>query len=150
MTSALVNSGQAHVALGDRDAGEKLFRRALEMNSKDAVAANLMGELLGSVGRDREAREWFQRAIEARRDYVPAIKNLASLYARSGQSNEAIAALRYGIGIAPDEESLYLNLAALYVRLDNREAARFVLERLLEHKPNSVPAHQALRELEIR
>jgi tetratricopeptide (TPR) repeat protein len=150
MISALLNSGQANVSLGDREAGEKLFRRALEMNPKDAVAANLMGELLGSEGHDREAREWFQRAIEARRDYVPAINNLASLYARSGQPNDAVAALRYGIDIAPDEESLYLNLVTLYVRLDNREAAHSVLERLLARKPNSVPAHQALRELEIR
>ena len=150
MSSALVNAGQAHVALGDRDAGEKLFRRALDVNPKDAAAANLMGELFGREGRDREAREWFQRAIAARRDYAPAISNLAMLYARAGQSNDAIAALRYGIEIAPDEESLYLNLASLYVRIDNRDAARSVIERLLAHKPSSLPARQALRELEIR
>jgi tetratricopeptide (TPR) repeat protein len=150
MTSALVNAGQAHVALGDRDTGEKLFHRALKINPQDAVAANLIGELLGRDGHDREAREWFQRAVEARRDYAPAINNLALLYVRSGQSNDAIAALRYGIEIAPDEESLYLNLATLYARLDNREAARSVLEPLLVRKPKSVPANQALRELEIR
>ena len=150
MTSALVNAGQAHIALGDRDAGEKLFRRALDVNPEDAVAANLLGELFGREGHDREAREWFQRAIVARRDYAPAINNLASLYARNGQSNDAIAALRYGIEIAPDEESLYLNLASLYVRIDNRDAARAIIERLLGHKPNSLPARQALRELETR
>jgi hypothetical protein len=38
----------------------------------------------------------------------------------------------------------------LYARLDNREAARSVLEPLLVRKPKSVPANQALRELEIR
>jgi tetratricopeptide (TPR) repeat protein len=140
MSSALSNAGQARVELGDRNAGEKLFRRALEVNPKDAVAANLMGELLGS-------REWFERAIEARRDYAPAINNLASLYARTGQPNDAIAALRYGISVAPDEELLYLNLASLYVRLDNREAAGGVLERLLARKPNSLAARQAWREL---
>jgi len=150
MSSALVNAGQAQVALGDRDAGEKLFRRALEVNPKDAVAANLMGELLGRDGHDREAREWFQLAIAARRDYAPAINNHAMLYARTGQSNDAIAALRYGIEIAPGEESLYLNLASLYVRIDNRDAARSVVERLLVHKPGSLAARQALRELEIR
>jgi Flp pilus assembly protein TadD len=72
------------------------------------------------------------------------------LYARTGQLNDAIAALRYGIEIAPDEESLYLNLAALYVRLENRDAARSVVERLLERKPKSLLANQAMRELEIR
>ncbi len=150
MTSAIVNAGQAHIALGDRDTGEKLFRRALEINPNDAVAANLIGELSSREGRDREAREWFQRAIKSRRTYAPAVNNLASLYARTGQPNDAVAALLYGIEIAPGEESLYLNLAALYVRLDNREAARSTLERLLVRKPKSAAANQALRELEIR
>ena len=142
MSSALSNAGQARVALGDRTAGEKLFRRALEVNPKDSVAANLLGELLAS-------REWFERAIEARPDYLPAINNLASLYARTGQPNDAIAALQYGISVAPDEESLYLNLASLYVRLDDREAARRTIERLLTRKPTSLPARQALRELDL-
>jgi tetratricopeptide (TPR) repeat protein len=150
MSSALVNAGQAQVALGDHDAGEKLFRRALDINPNDAAAANLMGELFGRDGRDREARDWFQRAIAARRDYAPAINNLALLYARTGQSNDAIAALRYGIEMAPGEESLYLNLASLYVRNDNRDAALSVVEQLLAHKPGSLLARQALRELEIR
>jgi tetratricopeptide (TPR) repeat protein len=141
MSSALSNAGQARVALGDRNAAEGLFRRALEVNPKDAVAANLLGELLGS-------KEWFERAIEARRDYAPAINNLAALYARTGKLNDAITALLYGISVDPDEESLYLNLASLYVRLDDREAARRVIGRLLTRRPNSVPAKQALRELE--
>jgi tetratricopeptide (TPR) repeat protein len=143
MASALINAGQAHVALGDRDAGEKLFRRALEINPKDAVAANLMGELLGS-------RQWFERAIESRRDYVPAINNLASLFARTGQMNDAVAALRYGIEVAPGEEALYLNLASIYIQLDNREAARLLIDRLLTLNPNSIRGNQALRELENR
>ena len=142
MSSALLNAGQAQVALGDRDAGEKLFRRALEQNPHDAAAANQIGELMGREGHDREAREWLQRAIEARRDYAPD--------ARTAQSNDAVAALRYGIEIAPDEDSLYLNLAAVYVRLENRDAARSILERLLARKPKSPLANQALCELEIR
>ena len=143
MSSAILNAGQAHAALGNRDKAEKLFRQALDGNPKDAVAANLMGELL-------ESREWFQQAIEARRDYVPAINNLASLYARTGKPNDAIAALRYGITVAPGEEQLYLNLASLYVKLGNREAAKLAIEQLLGRNPNSLRAKQAMRELELR
>ena len=143
MSSALVNAGQANVALGNRPTGERLYLRALDVNPKDAVAANLMGELLGG-------REWFERAIEARHDYAPAINNLATAYAGNGQSNDAVAALRYGIRVAPDEDSLYLNLASLYVRLDDREAARRTIDELLARKPSSVRAKQALRELESR
>ena len=128
MSSALINAGQAQVALGNPESGEKLFRRALEIDPKDAVAANLMGELLHDGA-------WFERAIEWRRDYAPAINNLAAFYASKGKSSDAIAALRYGIQVAPEEESLYLNLAGLYVNLDNREAARSVIEQLLARRP---------------
>jgi hypothetical protein len=43
-----------------------------------------------------------------------------------------------------------LNLASLYVSMDNREAARQVIERLLARKPGSPQALQALRELDRR
>jgi tetratricopeptide (TPR) repeat protein len=150
MTSALVNAGQAHVALGDFADAEKMFRRALEIDPKGAAAANQIGELCVKRQRDSEARQWFQQAIAARRDYAPAIDNLASLYVRAGQLNDAIAALRYGIEVAPDEESLYLNLGSLYVSMDDRDAARQVIERLLARKPASPLALRALRELDRR
>jgi tetratricopeptide (TPR) repeat protein len=150
MTSALVNAGQAQVALGDFADAEKMFRRAIEIDPKDAAAANQMGELCVKRQRDSEARRWFQQAITARRDYAPAIDNLGSLYARAGQLNDAIAALRYGIEVAPDEESLYLNLGSLYVSMDDRDAARQVIERLLARKPASPLALRALRELDRR
>jgi tetratricopeptide (TPR) repeat protein len=150
MTSALVNAGQAHMALDSFADAEKLFRRALEIDPKDAAAANQMGELLVRRQRDSEARRWFQQAIVSRRDYAPAINNLAALYARAGQLNDAVAALRYGIEVIPDEESFYLNLGSLYLRMDNRDAARGVIERLLGRKPTSPSGLQALRELDRR
>jgi tetratricopeptide (TPR) repeat protein len=143
MLSALLNAGQAQLALGNRGGAEQFYRRALAANPDDAVAANLIGELLGS-------REWFERAIKSQRDYAPAIANLAASYESSGQKNDAVAALRYGIEVAPDEESLYLNLAGLYVRMGNRDSALVVIDRLLERKPNSARAKQARRELESR
>ena len=100
--------------------------------------------------RDSEARRYFQQAIAARRDYAPAINNLATLYARAGQWNDAIAAFRYGIEMVPGEESFYLNLASVYVSMDNRDAARQTIERLLARKPGSPQALQALRELDRR
>ncbi len=150
MTSALVNAGQAHMALGRLTDAEKLFREAVTIDPKDAAAANQLGELFVKRQMDGEARRWFQQSIAARRDYAPAIDNLGALYVRAGQLNDAIAALRYGIEVAPDEESLYLNLAGLYLSLDNRDAARQTIERLLTRKPESAKARQALRELDRR
>ena len=52
--------------------------------------------------------------------------------------------------MVPAEESFYLNLASLYVSIDNLDAARQLIERLLARKPDSRPALQALRELDRR
>jgi tetratricopeptide (TPR) repeat protein len=102
------------------------------------------------MGNMQEALKYFQRSLEARRDYVPAIENLASFYAVNGKLKDAIAALRYGIQVAPDNESFYLDLSNIYAGLNDKEAARFVIELLLERKPGSDNARKALRELEIR
>jgi tetratricopeptide (TPR) repeat protein len=150
MTSALVNAGQAHMALGRLAEAENMFRRAVTVDPQDAAAANQMGELFVQRRMDSEARRWFQQAIASRRDYAPAINNLAVLYARAGQTNDAIAAFRYGIEVSPEEESLYLNLASLYISMDNRDAARLAIERLLARRPASRKALQALRELNRR
>jgi hypothetical protein len=45
---------------------------------------------------------------------------------------------------------LYMNLGKTYVTLGNRAKAREVMLRLLEQKPSSAAAANALRELEIR
>ncbi len=45
---------------------------------------------------------------------------------------------------------LYLNLGRMYVKLAERGKARGVMLRLLERKPDSAAATNALRELESR
>ena len=61
---------------------------------------------------------------------------------------DAIAAYRYGLEVAPREEAFYLNLAALYAASARADAARAVIERLLELNPASQKAQKALAELQ--
>ncbi len=126
------------------------FEKGLALSPDSADGWNSLGAV--EVGQNNlpVAQKHFQHALEARRDYAPAIENLAALYASTGKSNDAIAAWRYGIEVAPDRESFYLNLATFYNSLDNRDAARSLLERLLERNPANVHAKQALRELDRR
>jgi hypothetical protein len=50
----------------------------------------------------------------------------------------------------PQDELLYMNLGKTYVTLGNRAKVREVMLRLLEQKPASAAAANALGELEIR
>jgi Flp pilus assembly protein TadD len=135
--------GRIQAALGD-------FDKALAIQPAMVSALINAAQAQVALG-DRDAAEkLYRRALVERPNSEPAINSLASLYMSTGQSGNAIAALRYGIEVGPDEESFYLNLAILYVRLDNPEAARPVIDRLLVRKPGSVRGKQALRELEAR
>jgi len=146
----LVNAGEAEAQLGDAGAAAKLFQRALEVDPKDAEAPNQLGMLAAREGRNAAAKAWFEKAITLRRDYAGAINNLGVLYSQMGQPNDAVAAFEYGISVAPDEELLYMNLGRIYVKLGERGKARDAMHRLLERKPDSAAAANALRELESR
>ncbi len=146
----LVNAGEVEAQLGNSGAAAKLFQSAMEMDPKDAEAPNHLGMLAAREGRNEEAKAWFEKAITLRRDYAGAINNLGVLYSQMGQTNDAVAAFEYGIRVAPDEELLYLNLGRMYVKLAERGKARGVMLRLLERKPDSTAAANALRELESR
>ena len=76
-----------------------------------------------------------------------AINNLGVIYMQMQKPQEALAAFQYGIKVAPDDETLYLNLARVYVRLGDRAKARDILQQLLEHKPDSSAAREALEAL---
>jgi tetratricopeptide (TPR) repeat protein len=146
----LVNAGQVQAQLGDPKAAARFFERAMEVDPRDAEAPNQLGMLAARDRRYDEAKAWFQKAITVKPDHAGAINNLGVLYMQIGQANDAIAAFEYGIRMAPRDELLYLNLGRTYVTLGQREKARGVMMRLLEHRPDSKTAANALRELEVR
>ncbi len=142
--------GKIHLQAQRWDRARISFEKGLALSPDSADGWNSLGAVEAGVSNLPAALKDFQHALEVRRDYAPAIENLAALYASTGKSNDAISAWRYGIEVAPDHESFYLNLATFYNSLDNRDAARSLLERLLERNPANARAKQALRELDRR
>ena len=142
--------GKIHLQAGRWDRARVYFKKGLAHAPASADGWNSLGAAELGAGKTQDAEKDFKRALEARRDYAPAIGNLASLYASNRKPEEAIAALRYGINVAPGNDSFYLTLANVYAGLNNIEAARSVIELLLERKPGSEDARKALREFESR
>lgn len=146
----LVNAGEALTELGDTTAAARQFQKAMEIDAKDPDPPNHLGMLAARGGRNAEAKEWFEKAITLRPDFGSAVNNLGVLYSQMGQNQDAIAAFEYGIRVAPGEEVLYMNLGRVYVKLGQRDKAREAMHKLLEQKPGSTAALNALRELEAR
>jgi GT2 family glycosyltransferase/glycosyltransferase involved in cell wall biosynthesis len=77
-TSELWNDwGVVQLALGDREAAEKGFRRALELDEAHTMAGVNLGVLLVALGRLAEATPWLERGLrelaEPNRSQVAAI-----------------------------------------------------------------------------
>ena len=90
------------------------------------------------------------KALTLQADNAGAINNLGVLYVQMDPPARAIATFEYGIRAAPQDELLYTNLGKTYVTPGNRAKVREVMLRLLEQKPASATAANALGELEIR
>jgi tetratricopeptide (TPR) repeat protein len=144
------NLGGVELAAGNLEDALAGYRRAADLLPRAGYPLINAGQVEARLGREQDAAKLFQRAIELDPKDASAINDLGVLYSQMGQTNDAIAAFEYGIKVAPDDEMLYMNLGRIYVRLGQRDRARDVMTRLLERKPDSKAASNALRELESR
>ena len=145
---ATLNAAQACADLEDNFRAEQLFRRASELDSGSAEAANGLGLALAKQGRKSEAKIAFERAITLRRDFASAINNLGVLYINDNDLKNAVAAFRYGVQVAPEDETLNLNLAKALLDSGAREQARQVVQSWVARNPQNQTALRALHALD--
>lgn len=88
------NLGNARRATGDAAGAEQAYRRALDVDSRSADAANGLGVLLVEARRPGEAVMWFERVVTAAPDFVEARLNLGIALQQSGQMARAAEAYR--------------------------------------------------------
>ena len=111
------NLGISLVAIGETDAAQYHYRRALALAPEDKDANNNLGLLLAAEGKDSLAAEHFRRAIAADTAFVKARVNLANVlvaldrheeamlqYRRAVESNHTSTWARYHLGVALEEE----------------------------------------------
>jgi hypothetical protein len=95
------------LALSRLDASGAASALAIAVRAKpeDAIAHNLYGSTLQTLGRSREALEQFQIAVRERGDFVNARYNLARALLKSGRLDEAIDNLRAVVAAYPNDQA---------------------------------------------
>jgi tetratricopeptide (TPR) repeat protein len=93
MVSALINAGQAQAVLKDRDAAEKLFRRALEARPSSEPAINSLASLYAASGQTGNAIAALRYGIGVAPNEESLYLNLASLYLRADNREAAREAI---------------------------------------------------------
>jgi putative PEP-CTERM system TPR-repeat lipoprotein len=142
----------ARALIDDGDAKELVTEFGQStLGSPDAQAAfkTTIGNAWGSLGKPKEAEAAFTAALSAKADFADALIGLATLRAQSGDLEEAkkIVDAVFAQPRAPPEASLLQ--AQLMLAKGQPEAARAVLEKLLESKPDSLPGRYQLASLLI-
>jgi tetratricopeptide (TPR) repeat protein len=89
------------------------FHKAIDINSKDALAHNNLAAVLAQ-GRlkqgEKEAMPWCLKAIELNPRFAEAHVTLGILLGLQGKPDEAIASYRKAIDINPNEANAHFNL----------------------------------------
>jgi tetratricopeptide (TPR) repeat protein len=103
------NLGNAHLALGERDAAEAAYRAALALDVKQAEAQYNLANILRERGQVREAEAAFRAALAAQPQYRDALHNLAMLYWEEYDSPEADALFGQALALAPRDQALRMH-----------------------------------------
>ena len=124
----------AYDAAIGRDLAEaqRLYRKVLEHDPRDADALYFLGIIANAEGREMEAGELLLQAVESRPKDADAWMSLGIAYHHQRRLAEAAEAFRKGLALQPENASLRNNLSGTLIELGKGDDARIEMERLLE------------------
>jgi type IV pilus assembly protein PilF len=123
--------GLIYAGLGDEALAEDSFRRALQLDARDADAAHNYGWFQCQRQRFAEAGTLFQQAL-ANPQYRDASRTLLArgiCQARAGQLAEAEASLMRSYELDPANPGTAINLGDVLLRRGEATRARFYVDR---------------------
>ncbi|MBI4598926.1 tetratricopeptide repeat protein [Candidatus Uhrbacteria bacterium] len=121
-----VNLGRLYLAIGDR-------ARSLKASENAELAKTAVESEQKTLA---SAEEILLRAIALKPDYAPAHYYLAGVFERQGRLPEAVARMEALRNYSPTDIGLGFQLSMMYLRIQNYDAARAELERLVKISPN--------------
>lgn len=140
--------GLVYMAIGDRVKADDSFRRALDIDPKDAELNNNYGWYLCQTGHQRESLAYFNNALEDRLYATPA-KPLHNAGICALQVGDEAAAENYflrSFQADPGNAVAMYNLGQFYLERRNLERAKFYSDRLLNtYQPTSETVWLGLR-----
>ncbi len=134
----------AHAQAGHWRSATDLFRHAVEVNGRNALARMGLAQELDEAGRHDEAIAEYREALRLRPSSWFAASNLAKGLARAGRTAEAVEAYRHLARLSPESAGVLGELAILLMqegKLHEAESALLEAEKL---KPDDAGIRAAL------
>ena len=132
MAEAYNLRGLIYANLGDEKLAEESFRRALQLNPRDADAMQNFGYYLCQKKRYAEASAMFDQALAVPqyRDQARTLLTKGVCEAFAGQLAESEATLTRAYQLDPTNPSTAVNLSEVLYRRGEYERARFYIRRI--------------------
>ncbi len=111
--ASLLGEGARLQSAGDAVAAEQTFRRALELQPRNAEARFLLGSLLGRLNRADEALAHLAQSVEANPDAPDAQTALGNVYLMKGNLEAAQNCYAQALRLAPENPAASFNLGLL-------------------------------------
>jgi len=149
-------SGKAHYhyalvlhGLGQREAAEAEYRRALEIRADDVRVLLDFGRLLEETGRWNDAEQVFARAVATRVDDPEPFVQLAQVYQQLGRGADATPLLQRAAAMTPSSYRGWYAMGVTRFTLGDEAGARSAFERALELKPGDALARFGLARVSL-
>ncbi|MSR74435.1 MAG: tetratricopeptide repeat protein [Planctomycetes bacterium] len=126
--------------LGQHEAAEKVLRRVLQNDARDADSLSALASVLIDQARYGEAAAVLEEAklVEAK---LPDLDlRLALCYRRSDQAERAVSLYESIVRTRPEEWKAWLALAEIFQRQGRNHAAADAVEKALAHLPTAAAA----------
>jgi predicted TPR repeat methyltransferase len=137
------NMGALFAGQGAADEAVTAFRRALEVQSNDAVAWNGLGLVLAQQQqRFEEAERCFRQALALQPEYTEARNHLGNTLLLQRRPAEAADCYRETLRLRPDDAEAHSNLAIVCWVLEQWDEAIACWHRSLEINPNDARTHR--------
>jgi tetratricopeptide (TPR) repeat protein len=109
------------------------LKRLVQVNPRNAVTWNTLGNLYKSAGLYREAIMAYQQATSIDPDKAEYYHNLGMVYGAEGRDEDAIIALQKVLELKPDHSLTHATLGGYYQKLGFEELAQKHIGKAMKH-----------------
>jgi predicted TPR repeat methyltransferase len=133
---------------GNYEKAERLYKKILNVNSKDINIYNLLAVAQKNLGKLNEAEKNFRKILEIKPSSPDVYYNLGNMLRKKRRYDEAIENYKYAIKIKSNFVGAYYNLASAYKEIEAYEEAIKNYKKVLELDPNYKELNHIIASLE--
>lgn len=142
------NLAKSLLAMNKKEEGMKQLIRAVEIDSAQSQAHDLLGQLFAGEREFEKAAEHFSNAWRTNPGNVPSLLNLVSALMETGDNTRAHDELQTFLKREPEDAAVRVYLAQVLLRMERTNDAIKQLEDVVQQQPKASRAWLHLSQLE--